>query len=182
MSTLAPNTRPKLTRSAVEFILGTHKVRDAVAIVGSRGYYRDTMGRPGANDRGIYDDAIFVISPEGFVSFNANVDPSISRRGIAVLKTGVWRYKLGIHGLSRPAAQRYRALVQAGPVTVHRDDVGDDTGWFGINIHRGGVSTTSSLGCQTIVPGQWPAFIALVEQELKRAGQKEVRYVLTEKA
>src|SRR5262245_48185267 len=118
----------------------------------------------GENDRGIYDDALFIVSPETFVAFNANVDPSVFRRGIAALEAGGVRYKLGIHGLSRPAAQCYKALVQAGPVTVRRDETGNDTGWFGINIHRGGVSGTSSLGCQTIVPDQWPTFIAPVER------------------
>ena len=178
--TLAPPAKPKLSRAEVAAILADHRITDAVAIVARRGYYRDTMGEPGANDRGIYDDAIFLISRYLFASFNGNTDPSIARPSVAVLKPGVWRYKLGIHGLSRPASQRYKALVQAAPVTVHRDGAGDDTGWFGINIHRGSRTTTSSLGCQTIVPDQWPAFIALVEQELKRAGQTVVPYVLTE--
>lgn len=177
---IAPPAKPRLSRAEVESILGARGILAAVAIVARRGYYRDTMGRPGANDRGIYDDAIFLVTPHAFAAFNANTDPSIARPGIAVLKPGVWHYKLGIHGLSKPAAQRYKALVQAAPVTVHRDGAGDDTGWFGINIHRGSRTTTSSLGCQTIVPDQWPAFIALVEQGLKRAGQTVVPYVLTE--
>ena len=180
MTSIAPPSRPKLTRGAVEFILARHKVTAPVALVGVRGYYRDSMGQPGVNDRGLYDDALFLISADTFAGFNANTDPSVARRGIATLKPGTWRYQLGIHGLNRPASQRYKALVQAGPVTVHRDDTGDDTGWFGINIHRGSRTTTSSLGCQTLVPDQWPAFIALVEQELKRAGQTVVPYVLTE--
>jgi lysozyme len=179
---IAPASRPKQTRDVVAAILEKHNVRDAVAIVGARGYYANLMGVPGKNDRGIYDDAIFVVSPSAFVSFNANVDPSVHRKAIANLRPGVWRYRIGTHGLSKPAAQRYKALVQAGEVTVMRDGVGLDTGMFGINIHRGSTSTTSSLGCQTIVPSQWPAFIALVEQELKRAGQKVVPYVLTEQA
>lgn len=177
---ISPPAWPKQSRAEVEAILTDHHITDAVALVGIRGYYRDTMGQPGANDRGIYDDAIFLLSRYIFASFNANTDPSIARPGVAVLKPGVWRYKLGIHGLNRPAAQRYKALVQAAPVTVHRDGAGNDTGWFGINIHRGSRTTTSSLGCQTIVPDQWPAFIALVEQELRRAGQTVVPYVLRE--
>lgn len=180
MSALLPSGRPRLDRNAVEQILHTAKVTAAVAIVGIRGYYRDTMGKPGVNDRGIYDDALFIVSPSAFVSFNGNVDPSAFRKGIAVLQPGVWKYRIGIHGLSKPAAQRYKALVQGGPVTVLRDGTGYDTGEFGINIHRGGYNTTSSLGCQTIPPDQWPAFIALVESELKRANQTIVPYVLTE--
>lgn len=179
MSAILPSGRPRLDRNAVEQILHANKVTAAVAIVSIRGYYRDSMGTAGQNDRGIYDDALFIVSPSAFVSFNGNVDPSVFRKAIAVLQPGVWRYKIGIHGLSKPKPQRYTALVQAGPVTVLRDQGGYETGEFGINIHRGGVNGTSSLGCQTLPPDQWPAFIALVEAELKRANQTVVPYVLT---
>lgn len=181
MSAIAPASRPKITRAEIEAILHEHDVPALPALVGIRGYYRDSMGRPGVNDRGIYDDCIALISEDAFVTFNANVDPSIYRPGIATLVPGVWRYKLGIHGLSRPKAQQYKALVQAASVLVSRDGRGFERGLFGINIHRGGNTGTSSLGCQTIVPDQWPAFIALVEQELKRAGVTVINYVLTAK-
>jgi hypothetical protein len=179
---IVPAARPKLSRGAAEFILASKQVAAEVVLLGMRGYYRDSMGKVGENDRGLYDDAIFLLSRESFTAFNANVDPSAYRRGIATLKPGVWKYKVGIHGLSKPKAQRYEALVQAGPVTVMRDGQGEDTGMFGINIHRGGLHGTSSLGCQTIVPAQWAAFMALVKQELKRAGQTVLPYVLVEQA
>lgn len=174
-----PATRPKRGRESIESLARTvaRERGESVFLVGIRGYYHDNHGN---NQRGIYDDAIFLVSPEAFVSFNANVDPSVFRRGIAKLKDGVWRYKLGTHGLSRPKAQRYQALVQADKVTVIRDGTGPDAGWFGINIHRGGYGTTSSLGCQTIVPSQWEQFIGLVRQEMARAGQKLITYILTE--
>jgi lysozyme len=54
----------------------------------------------------------------------------------------------------------------------------EETGRFAINIHRGGNTATSSEGCQTIPPAQWPAFIALVETELKRNNAKTLSYVL----
>lgn len=180
MPAILPSARPRISREKISLILAQHHVAAPVALVGIRGYYRDTMGQPGVNDRGIYDDALCLISGNAFVAFNANVDPSVHRRSIAVLQPGVWSYKLGIHGLSKPKEQRYRALVQAAEVTVHRDGSKADTGWFGINIHRGGRSTTSSLGCQTMPPDQWPAFIALVEAEMKRAAVSELKYVLTE--
>ncbi|MCA1963052.1 MAG: hypothetical protein LDL31_03790 [Prosthecobacter sp.] len=180
MSALLPPARPKIDRPTVEQILRAHKTSATVAIIGRRGYYRDSMGQPGRNDRGIYDDALIVVSPTAFVTFNGNTDPSVHRKAIATLKPGVWSYKLGIHGLSKPKDQQYRALVQAAPVTVIRDQAGEETGWFGINIHRGGRTTTSSLGCQTIPPDQWPAFIALVEAEMKRHQVKEVKYVLVD--
>jgi lysozyme len=175
-----PFTRPRKLRVDVERLAragGINAGATPVYLVGIRGYYHDDHK---ANQRGIYDDALFLVSPDAMVAFNANVDPSVSRPGIATLKTGLWRYKLGTHGLNRPKPQRYQALVQMGEVTVVRDGQGDDTGFFGINIHRGGTNSTSSLGCQTIVPEQWENFIGLIKQELNRVGQVSLPYLLTE--
>lgn len=177
---IVPPSRPMQKRDQTAALLLKAGVTTTLALLGVRGYYRDTLGKPGVNDRGIYDDAIFLYSPEAHVAFNANTDPSVARKHIAALKAGVWQYKVGIHGLSKPKTQQYTALVQAGEVTVIRDQEGPDTGYFGINIHRGSYNGTSSLGCQTIFPDQWPAFIALVQSELKRAGQKAIHYVLVE--
>ena len=84
------------------------------------------------------------------------------------------------HGLR--TKNPYKALVQAAPVTVQRDGGVEETGWFGINIHRGGLRSVSSEGCQTVPPAQWNAFITLVESELKRNGAKTLSYVLTQNA
>jgi hypothetical protein len=137
--------------------------RHPLYLVGVRGYYRDSMGARGRNDIGIYDDAIFVVSPNVFASFNANTDPSVTRPRIATLVPGLWMaHKIGLH-------KGYRALSQRmGTVTVARHGAGLDTGWFGINIHRGGQRSTSSEGCQTIPEPQWTAFMALVEGEARR--------------
>ena len=155
-------------------------VGEKVSLLGMRGYFRDTMGKPGVNDRGIYDDAIFLVSPTAYVAFNANTDPSIARPGVAVLRKGLWRYKIGIHGLSKPMWKRYKALVQAAAVIVVRDGGRVDTGYFGINIHKGSRNSTSSLGCQTIWPEQWNSFISLIEQELSRYNQATIPYLLVE--
>ena len=179
MSKIVPSSRPKQERAESLKQLSKAGVRDKVALIGVRGYYLNTMGKAGKNDRGIYDDAIILVAPEAHVAFNANVDPSVSRKHIANLAEGVWLYKIGIHGLSRPVGpRRYKALVQAGPVTVIRDEEGPDTGWFGINIHKGSYSTTSSIGCQTLYPDQWPSFIALVESQMKKHEQKTIPYLL----
>jgi len=148
-------------------------------IVGVRGYYLDSMGVKGKNDRAIYDDALFVVSPNVFRSFNGNTDPSAQfKKGLAMLKPGVWyAHKIGLH-------KGYQALSQQmDKVTVIRDGVGEDTGFFGINIHRGGVNTTSSEGCQTIPPAQWKEFIDLVVAEAKRIyganwNKERIPYVL----
>lgn len=185
---MLPPARPEMGRHAAEQLLHALDVDiTRPALLGRRGYYRDTMGAPGVNDFGIYDDAIMLVSPTAYVTFNANCDPSRHHPGVAVLKAGVWRYRVGIHGLSRPRARQYQALVQAAPVTVVRDpDAGhherwEDTGEFGINIHRGGVTTTSSEGCQTIPPMQYDAFLELVKLELRRFRATEIPYALTER-
>lgn len=129
-------------------------------VLGQRGYFRDSMGVVGRNDRGEYDDAIFIVSPELYLSFNGNTDPSRYRdghgegssKGMASLAPGIWTYKRGLH------RGQYMALVQrVEAFDVIRDAKGDDyhdLGWHGINIHRGGKTTTSSLGCQTLPPNQ----------------------------
>jgi lysozyme len=185
--TILPPARPQQTREETARIIAESGLQGNVFLLGRRGYYLRSMGDPAKNDRGIYDDAIILYATgTAHVTFNANTDPSAHRPGIASLIPGAWSYKLGIHGLSKPKAQQYTALVQAAPVTVARDSATRggkpvlDTGYFGINIHRGGRTGTSSLGCQTIHPDQWPAFIALVQQELKRHGQKTIPYLLTE--
>lgn len=166
---------PRMTREALLARLmsrlpAVDRTVHPLVIVGVRGYYRDTMGVVGENDRGIYDDAIFVDSPNVFAAFNGNTDPTSYRRatqartGMATLEPGVYfAHKIGTH-------KGYRALSQQnGPVTVARDgQTALDVGYFGINIHRGGVKSTSSEGCQTIPPAQWDAFIALVVSEGRR--------------
>ena len=179
---MIPKDRPRIERKTTEQLLASRKVSDPVCLVGIRGYYRDTMGAVGKNDVGLYDDALVVVSPNVHAAFNANVDPTRlgwnakAKKPMAQLKPGVYRYKLGLHGISR--GNPYKALVQAGPVTVMRGD-SEETGRFAINIHRGGNTTTSSEGCQTLPPAQWPAFIALVETEMKRNNAKTLSYVLT---
>ncbi|MES2620181.1 MAG: hypothetical protein V4615_04945 [Bacteroidota bacterium] len=185
MSTaIAPASKPKLTQAdALKYLTRFNLAEYSVILLGIRGYYKQTMGNPLKNDRGIYDDAIFVLTPDSFVSFNANTDPSVSRKGMAVLKSNsVYLYKIGMHNMKNP----YKALRQFGRVTVIRDGAGEATDTpaapFYIDIHRGGYNTTSSLGCQTVPPTQWAAFLSLVEDQLKRYGQKIIPYVLVEAA
>ncbi len=176
--TIVPQSKPQAAEEVIRRVLSRSSVHDLVALVGVRGYYRDTMGKPGENDRGIYDDAMFLVTPAGVMRYNANTDPSVTRRGVAVLKLGLWRFRIGIHGLSKAKNRQYKALVQAIPFTVVRDGIGEDTGWFGINGHKGSLRGTSSLGCQTIYPTQWDAFIVSTETAMKEHGQKTVPYLL----
>jgi len=174
---IVPETRPRLSSAKLHELIapfGIDRQKYPLVVVGIRGYYKDTMGKPGVNDRGIYDDAIFIDSPCVTAAYNGNTDPSRYRpgygtgpqKGMASLKPGCYyAHQFGMH------KGQYLALVQtAGPVVVIRD--GDppyeDKGFFGINIHRGGMQGTSSEGCQTIYPPQWESFIALAIDQAQR--------------
>jgi len=172
-----PNTKPRLASNKLRELIAPFDIdreKHPLVVVGIRGYYLNTLGKKGANDREIYDDALFIDSIHITASFNANTDPSYVRRGagrgrgkgMAKLNPGHWPvYVFGKH------RGKYLALVQrVGPVTVTRDGTPDyeDTGMFGINIHKGGITTTSSLGCQTIHPFQWREFIVMASGQAKR--------------
>ncbi len=151
-------TKPKMTLKELKALINlAHPDYEipALVFVGIRGYYKKTLGNPDANDRGIYDDALFIVFNEKLIPFNANTDPSRFAPCIANLTPGIWdAYKFDLH------RGNYLALCQrSGEVTVLRDGKGLDTGMFGINIHKGGYKKTNSAGCQTIHPDQWAQFI-----------------------
>lgn len=194
MPPIVPPNRPRLSYGRIieliaDFNLDTQTY--PLFLVGIRGYYLDSLGEPGVNDRGIYDDAMFVMSPQATVPYNANTDPSVYRRatptqkGIARLKPGIYyAHKFDNHN----GSTSYPAICQRlAPVTVIRDGTPDyeDTGMFGINIHRGSYSGTSSLGCQTIYPAQWDSFYSLAKDHATRLyrdkwNKKTVPYILLE--
>jgi len=169
-------SKPKASRQRVE-VAALKAWKDAgrkaedfpnTYVFANRAYYRDTMGKVGVNDTGIYDDAIFIVTPDHFSSWNANTDPSRygwnagAGKYMARLKTGIWSFRRLKHKMNSPRG--YMAFGQGSvPVTVERIKQ-DGTvavregGEFGINLHRGGINGTSSEGCQTIPPDQWPEF------------------------
>ena len=174
---IAPQERPRLSATELRNRIATYAIdrnKFPVVVVGIRGYYKKSMGAPSVNDRGIYDDAIFIESAQVMIAFNGNTDPSKYRagsgtgsaKGMATLDPGAWFvHKFDLH------RGKYLALCQrAGNVTVTRDGTPPykDTGSFGINIHRGGYNGTSSEGCQTIHPAQWDSFIAVVQDQMQR--------------
>jgi hypothetical protein len=157
-----------------------------------RAYYRDSLGRPGMNDRGINDDAIGFVTDQADYRVRANVDPSIHRTGVASLKARqvVW-YRPGWHGYA--SIYGHPAFRQDSPVTVKRDGtehfkpgtrhktygicLGDgywtDLGFgekFWTNLHRQTGRGTSSLGCQTVPQPQWAVLHKLILAELSRLG------------
>lgn len=140
-------------------------------ILAIRAYYRDSMGKHGINDRGLNDDAIFLLLDDRVVAFPGNVDASVYRTGIANLKsavieplgksfvrkpgTGELWLRPGKHKINYPPPRGYAAFRQSRPCTITRDNQGDRMGDFGINLHKGGVFGTSSEGCQTVHPLHW---------------------------
>ena len=177
---MIPKSRPQQAKEKSLAMAIKAGIEDRVVLIGIRGYYSETF-QPSGNQRGIYDDAIILLSPSVHATFNANTDPTVFKKGIAVLKTGIHRYRKGNHGISKPGGG-YPALRPANPkeeVPVTRDGEGDSMG-IAINIHKGGYNTTSSLGCQTIYPPQWDGFINLVYSEMSRYNQKTIPYLLVE--
>lgn len=190
MIDIVPSSKPKLSRADAEKLVArTFKTRKElsrddypVVFLGIRGYYRDSMGAAGRNDRGIYDDAIFIVSQNTFAAFNANTDPSVTRPGVATLVPGVHLYKKGKHGITKPGGgyPAFRPATKDEALPVTRDGETGVKEGIAINIHKGSRNSTSSLGCQTIYPEQWDAFQTLAYSELTRFDEKIVPYVLVD--
>lgn len=183
---MKPPSRPKASlRTIVEVahaMMGGADLPECF-VFGARGYYKTTMGQPDRNDRGIYDDALFVVGPGTFKSFNGNTDPSKYQPGIATLVPGVHWYRPGNHGISKPGGgyPAFRPATPGEALPVTRDGVTSISQGIAINIHRGGFNTTSSAGCQTIFPDQWSEFHRVLSLALAMAKQKRFPYILTDK-
>lgn len=190
-------SRPKQTRDWVIDQLLFNKLWKnrsitRMHVVAVRGYFLNSKGKPGQNDRGIYDDAFFVITPDTFAAFNGNTDPSRYRRGMAMLKAPQKIvYRKGYHGYGRRSG--HPAFRQASNVIVHRDggvgngkslgnglftDAGTNRFWT--NLHRGGSNTTSSLGCLTVPAMQWNLFYDYVSHQMKLFHQTTFNCYLVE--
>ena len=139
----------------------------AVAIRG----YDLSEGSAGVNDRRIYDDAFFIVTPNDVKMFEGNTDPNGYRKGsgtgdnkgMACLKKGVWFFAKGSH-------RGNPAFRQAVPFTVLRDGTPnyEHTGYHAINWHSGGSSSTSSLGCQTAPPNTYATMRDYIYSQLEK--------------
>lgn len=178
---MLPATRPGISLPAAITLAGEfYDPTMKVWLLGRRGYYADSMGEKGQNDRGIYDDAIALITPYRALTFNANTDPQGQGGTLAVLQPGRWEFKWGTHHPGTPNA--YPCLVQAAPVAVHRDNGVTETGEFYIHIHHGFNTETGSAGCQTVALPQWDEFEDAVRGAMHTAGMKTIPYILTARA
>lgn len=203
---ITPSAKPAIKRDKLERLalkqwraLGNTGQLPAVYVVGVPGYFLNSMGKAGVNDRGIYDDAFIVVTPTAYATFNGSTDPSVYRPQVATLKSPqvIW-YKPGMHRAG--SAGGHPAFRQDSPVIVRRDNLDKPAGYrhssrgisvgngywtddgyperFWCNNHKGGYGTTSSLGCLTLPPPQWSAYYALVMSEMKRHGVSRFPMVL----
>ena len=155
-----------------------------VVLVGIRGYFLDSVGVVGKNDRQRFDDAHFLVWPDGVARFLANTDPngyrggkgtSDAKKGMATLASGVWIYGTGLH-------KGRKGFRQCEPVTVYRDSLDGkpyaDTGMHAINIHdahgtEDSIGATDSLGCQTQPRDRFKVFQPLAYNLLDQYGNKK---------
>lgn len=184
---MLPPSRPKMTKLDVLKEMSTFPDLEnyKVKVLGIRGYYKKTMGDPNKQERNIYDDAMFIVGPDFFTAFNANVDPSANREGIASLVAPqIVYYKVGIHGVSgKNPRQAFRQdsfgikVWRDGKTGIMQDNSGAP---FWINIHDGGWTTTSSEGCQTVPPSMWKEFNSSLKDQLAKYKQARFPYLLIE--
>lgn len=144
--------------------------------------------RSKANEKNKFDDMIYLINGPMMQIFSGTTNPGthwlknlMNPKGCAVLKPGQYvdSWKLGLH------QGKYKALTQAKPITVYRDnnkndlaeELGkEDTGMFGINIHHANSSAVSSIidkwsaGCQVLNdPKEFASLLAACEKSGKSA-------------
>lgn len=202
-----PPALPKAKRELVEVVAAEHWKCFGPSniefperyLVGVRGYRLNTMGKPGVNDFGIWDDAMFYVAPKLFLAENANTDPSRvgwnanAGKPMAVLNAGVWPFRRGPHKGRMPAFRqmtieeaRRRNVPGDGRFAVTRTyAVGDkrnyqEAGYYAINIHPGGYTGTSSEGCQTIPRDRSDKFLQKIWDDTLAAKLDYFWYLLVE--
>ncbi len=176
-----PKSKPQQGRDATlamlsDLLKDLPETKWPLIAFGIRGYYLDTMGKKGANDRGIWDDANGWIERTGdktFAIFNANCDPTVTyRKGVGSIHAPqiVW-FKKGLHK-GRPAFR------QADEMLVDRDGVGTVKAGVGcaFNWHDSLSGGTSSLGCQTNPKDQFTAARELGYMLLKKHYPKTLTF------
>ena len=70
---------PKQTKQESLDILANHGLSletHKLLMLAVRGYYKNTFGKPNADDRKVYDDALFIISDNYYKAIQWNTKPS----------------------------------------------------------------------------------------------------------
>ena len=177
---------------------GNHGPLPAVYVLAVRAYRRDSMGVPGRNDVGIWDDAFFLCTPDGYYPENANTDPS--RLGwnpgvgkpFGLLQPGCWWFYPGPHKGVRPAFRqaddervaRKLGIPYDGKFLVERCwGFGDprntlEWGHQQVNIHPGGNTGTSSWLCLTLPNDRATRWLQTATDALKTHKQKLLPVIL----
>lgn len=167
------------SRPLAKHLLDDFENQDVFCLVGIRGYFANTYGKKGVNDRQFYDDALFIVLAKKVIeSFNFNSDPSLTyRNGLATLKANE-KYKC----IKWKHRGKYSALQIIEDKLV-RDGKGSRiyTGRHGINFHYDAEKLSKySLGCQTIPYSQWERFIKGVYALMDSQRLTTVNYYLIE--
>lgn len=187
---------PERLNKDVKSVIGAfQKLGYRVAQKDHKDYNLNIVGiRNDAGEVNRFDDQIWVFwkyqNNWQIVKYKATTDPGLSwlvnperQEGTAILKEGQY---IGSHRLGKHRG-KYEALVQATPVTVIRDFNRDkkldyssgreQTGIFGINIHRANEFKTSvqvdkwSAGCQVFAdPVEFSDFIKLCKRSMAEWG------------
>lgn len=176
---IRPASALEVPENHLRLVLETKKIvlsaATPVAVVGVRGFASkigDVPEDASGNQIGVYDDPICVVTRSRVKTFLGNTDPSRTIEGRAILQFGVVEMGPGIHNRSKPAAERRFAFIQQSGVTIRRYNAAGELGpelhdqWIGCNNHDGSNTTTGSAACQTVVPEQWAAYVAMVLTEL----------------
>ena len=144
--TILPSAKPRLSSADLLGRVAPFNIdrsKYPVIIAGVRAYSRDTRGVSGANDRNLYDDAIFVHSPSAMVAFNGNTDASKVRKGwgigtdkgMAMLKAGCF----DAFGRTRASlAAALPAAIQLGEQRTRAMTAGQDDLFGGLAGPAGG--------------------------------------------
>lgn len=164
-----------------------------------RGYWPKSMGPTDGNDPGVWDDALFFVTPKGMRAEQGNTDPTRygwnagAGKPMAVLNPGCWPFRRGPHKGVTPAL-RQMTVEEAKPHKVPHDGRFSVTrtyakadkrnyqeaGYYAINIHPGGVNTTSSEGCQTLPRTTAKSFLGQVWDVTLANNIPYVWYILVE--
>lgn len=159
--------------------------------------------RSNDRDANTFNDVLVVLFQIGnkwhMYCFNCTTDPGDDYRltpinvdGVAQLVPGHYSscWKIGVH------RGQYHALVQAGEMTVYRDNDGNEkldqidvmqSGIYGINLHRANPNRLSvlvdkwSAGCQVVAdPIDFNLLMALVKKSAQTYGDRLSYTLLTE--
>lgn len=170
-----------------------------VYVLAVRAYWSNTFA-PEGNNVGTWDDAFFLVTPNGFYPVQANTDPSKLGwnpgvgKPYGMLKPGVWWFYPGPHKGVRPAFRQADDADVAKKLGIPHDGKFHVTRMWGegdprnydewghqqVNIHPGGHSSTSSWLCLTIPADRATTWLQTATDALRHYDQKLLPVMLIE--